>query len=64
MYHTEFWAMVVAILMAFGVYMLPWIIADARRKRHADAIMMANLLFGWTFIGWGVALVWACMEDK
>lgn len=25
---------------------------------HADAIIILNILLGWTFVGWVVALVW------
>ena len=41
-------------------YMLPWAIAATRGKANAGAIGWLNLLLGWTFIGWIVALVMAC----
>ena len=41
------------------LYFLPWIIARARGHRNAPAIALTTLFFGWTFIGWGVALIWA-----
>jgi hypothetical protein len=41
-------------------YMVPWAIAATRGKSNAGAIGWLNLLVGWTFIGWIVALVMAC----
>ena len=40
-------------------YMLPWAIAATRGKSNAGAIGWLNLLLGWTFIGWVVALTTA-----
>ena len=42
------------------LYFLPSIIGW--QKRNAAAIVVVNLLFGWTVIGWIVALVWALTE--
>lgn len=41
-------------------YMLPWAVAATRGKSNAGMIGLLNLLLGWTFIGWIVALVMAC----
>lgn len=41
-------------------YMLPWAVAATRHKSNHGAIAVLNLLLGWTFIGWIVALVMAC----
>jgi len=41
------------------LYFLPGLIAARRKHRNATAIGVCNLLFGWTFIGWGIALIWA-----
>ena len=43
------------------LYFLPAIIG--RDKRDAAGIFLLNLLLGWTFIGWLVALVWACSAE-
>jgi hypothetical protein len=32
-------------------------------KRNASAIIALNLLLGWTFLGWVIALVWALKKD-
>ena len=39
------------------LYFLPAIIAH--NKRDSSKILVVNLLFGWTVIGWCIALVWA-----
>jgi hypothetical protein len=52
-----------AALLALGVlliiYLLPTIIASSRKHHNAGAIFALNLLLGWSFIGWIVALVWS-----
>ena len=40
--------------------MLPWAIAVSRGKSNISGVGQVNLLTGWTFIGWIVALVMAC----
>lgn len=40
------------------LYFLPAIIAH--KKRDFTAIFLVDLLFGWTVIGWIIALIWAC----
>ncbi len=49
--------------LGFVFYFLPSIIALARSKRNLLSIFLLNLLLGWTFIGWVVALVWAVKVD-
>ncbi len=50
-------------ITAFGVclYFLPAFIG--RRKQNFAAILVLNLLTGWTFVDWVIALVWACTKD-
>lgn len=56
-----------------SILMLMWIVAmffyfipsiAGWRKRDKAAIFILNFFLGWTFIGWVVALVWACREDR
>lgn len=49
-----------ALLLIGAVYFLPTILAVARGHRSSLAIFMVNLIFGWTFLGWLVAFIWAC----
>lgn len=46
------------------IYMVPCIIAYEGLKRQRVSITVLNVLLGWTFVGWVVALVWATMKDK
>lgn len=49
------------IILGIGVaYMLPAILAIRARHRSTAAIIIVNVLFGWTMIGWIAALIWAC----
>jgi hypothetical protein len=52
------------ILFVFGVwvYFLPsWV---GRHKENFTAILVLNVFLGWTFLGWVVALVWACTKEE
>jgi len=48
------------MLILMGVYFLPSIIAAIRRHHNGISIALLNLFLGWTFIGWLIALIWAC----
>jgi len=43
------------------LYFLPTIIGH--NKRDVLGILIVNLLFGWTVIGWIIAMVWACSGE-
>ena len=43
------------------LYFLPTIIG--RHKHDAVGILVVNLLFGWTVIGWVIALMWASAAE-
>ena len=51
------------LLIVLGLYLLPGIIAAIRSHVNAGAILVLNLFLGWTFIGWVLALVWACTNN-
>ena len=42
-----------------GGYFFPFIVATIRRQPNNTAIFIINLFFGWSVIGWVIALVWA-----
>lgn len=50
-------------IVVLGLYFLPLIVANVRKKRSKMAISMLNLLFGWTIIGWIGAFIWALTMD-
>lgn len=47
------------VLIGAIVYLLPAIIAYDRHHPQKQAIFALNLLFGWTFLGWAGAMIWA-----
>lgn len=48
-----FWSVV------FLLYLLPSIVAAVRQHRSGGAICALNILFGWTLLGWCLALIWS-----
>jgi len=58
---------IVSLLILCGLlflYFLPTYVAYKMERKNAGAIFALNLLLGWTFIGWVIALVWSAMVDK
>jgi T4 superinfection immunity protein len=55
-------ALLFIVAIGFPLYFLPTFIGC--RKRNGMAIFVLNLLAGWSFIGWVIAIVWACTEDQ
>jgi hypothetical protein len=53
----------VAMIIIF-VYFIPGTIAVARNHKHTAAVVLVNLLFGWTFLGWAIALIWSVMNQR
>ena len=47
------------ILFLIALYWLPTLVALVRQTPSALGIAMLNFFFGWTVIGWIIALVWA-----
>ena len=50
-FHAIFW------LVSLFLYFLPSYLA--RNKPDFTSILILNILAGWTFIGWIIALIWA-----
>jgi hypothetical protein len=55
-------AQFVYLIIAACIYVTPSIIALCRHHHNAAALIVLNLLTGWTFVGWVVAVVWAFMS--
>jgi hypothetical protein len=45
------------------VYMLPAMIAYRRDHMNRASILIVNLFFGWTMIGWVVCLAWSVSSN-
>ncbi|HEY3988124.1 MAG TPA: superinfection immunity protein [Acidobacteriaceae bacterium] len=50
----------VGIAFSLALLFLPTLVARSRNHPNTLPIFLVNLFVGWTFIGWVVALVWAC----
>ena len=55
-FHPVFW------LVSVFLYFLPAFLA--RNKPNFTSILILNILAGWTFVGWIIALVWALSSDS
>lgn len=53
---------IVALIVALNIYFLPSIVATKRKHNNRLAINILNVFAGWTFVGWVIALIWACMN--
>lgn len=51
---------VVLGILFWALYLTPTIVAVTRKHHQKGAIIVINVLLGWTFIGWVVALAMAC----
>ncbi len=47
------------LIFALALYFVPAIVAALRHTHNATAILLINIFFGWTGIGWFVALIMA-----
>jgi hypothetical protein len=52
----------VGFAFALALFFLPTLVAKSRNHPNTLPIFLVNLFFGWTFIGWVISLVWACMR--
>jgi len=52
------------VVMSFVLvaYMFPALVAYAQDHKDKVAILVLNILLGWTFIGWVMSLVWALVK--
>jgi len=54
---------VMLLIVLVGGYFVPSIVALVKKKRNTGAIVLVNVLLGWSVVGWIVALVWAVTND-
>lgn len=45
------------------LYFLPSTIAAVQNKKNFTAIIVTNIIFGWTILGWIVCLIWSLLKD-
>jgi hypothetical protein len=58
----EAFSVLTACLLFLGLmlFFVPMFLACHRDHPNAIPITLVNVLLGWTFLGWVVALVWSC----
>ena len=49
----------VGLAFSLALLFLPTLVARSRNHPNTLPIFLVNLFFGWTFVGWMVALIWA-----
>lgn len=61
-----FWWITLLLIASFccACYLLPTIIAGARKHRQAGTIFVINLFFGLTIVGWVIALAWSVSDTR
>jgi hypothetical protein len=47
------------LVFGIGLYFFPSIVAAVRHTHNTAVILLVNLFFGWTLIGWVAALLMA-----
>lgn len=52
----------ITLLFLMALYFLPTIVA-AHRGHGVAGILLLNLFFGWTLIGWAAMLLWALLAQ-
>jgi len=52
---------IILLLLILILYMLPTLLAFSREHPRRGAIGVANILIGWTLIGWVVVFLWAAL---
>jgi uncharacterized membrane protein len=48
------------LLFFGGIYCFPTIVAGLRSHPSGGSVLVINLFFGWTLIGWVISLALAC----
>lgn len=57
-------ALMLSILPSLAVYFIPTIVAIVRHARNVLSIVLLNILGGWTFVGWIIALIWSIRDER
>lgn len=59
-----FFELALIVAVSSAVYFLPTFIAVKRNHSNRTPIMLTNIFFGWTVVGWVVALIWAFSDNS
>lgn len=56
--------LVIALFCVLAFYLLPTIMAIKRKSPHTTAVVIINFFFGFTLVGWIIALVLASKQSQ
>lgn len=48
------------IALGLAAYLAPGIVASVRHVPNQGSVWAINVLFGWSLLGWGIAMAMAC----
>lgn len=54
--------LVIVLFLVLAFYLLPTILAIKRKSPHTTAVVIINFFFGFTLVGWIIALVLASKQ--
>jgi len=60
----EFVLIFVLICSVCLAYIIPGLVASSRNVKSSGTIWVINIFFGWSVIGWIIALALACGESR
>ncbi|MCK4522030.1 MAG: superinfection immunity protein [Nanoarchaeota archaeon] len=60
---TDVLIFLLSLIIFSFLYFIPTFVAHFRHKENTNAIFLTNLFFGWTTVGWIIALIWAVTKD-
>lgn len=52
------------LIVGVGLYFVPTIVAVVRKVTNQGSITVINIFFGWSLIGWVMALAMACRTSN
>lgn len=61
---SEMVIIVGVLFIGLPLYMTPTIVAFVRKVPNVGSILVINLLLGWSFVGWVVALAMAARSSR
>ena len=61
---TGDFVLILVPLLAVSIYFLPSLAAAAARHPSFQAVFILNLLFGWTIVGWILAISWTLRHPR
>lgn len=54
---------IIFVSLSLFFYFAPALIAVWRNHRNGMSIFLTNLFFGWTVLGWLIALIWSASAN-